>query len=84
MRAPKKPDGTPDRSKEDFGLARTYFTGGKSVEDTIARLMEVSDNAQQRAAIPAIPESRSRMERQRSHETTARVASALRFSRKTA
>jgi hypothetical protein len=43
MRAPRKPDGTPDRSKADFGYVLTCLTGGKPVEDTIAKLMEVSE-----------------------------------------
>jgi hypothetical protein len=40
----------PDRSLADFNWAMTCCTGGKSIEDTIAKLMEVSANAQERAA----------------------------------
>ena len=47
-RAPLKKDGTPDRSKADFAFALTSLTGGKGVEETIAKLMEVSDRAKER------------------------------------
>jgi hypothetical protein len=47
---PKKDGSGPDRSLADFNFAMTCCTGGKSVEDTVAKLMEVSENAQARAA----------------------------------
>lgn len=47
---PKKDGSGPDRSVADFSWALTALTGQKSIEDTIAKLMEVSENAQQRAA----------------------------------
>lgn len=47
---PKRDGSGPDRSLADWNWAMTAITGQKSVEDTIAKLMEVSENAQQRAA----------------------------------
>lgn len=47
---PRRDGSGPDRSLADFNFAMTCFTGGKTIEDTIARLMEVSPNAQERAA----------------------------------
>jgi hypothetical protein len=47
---PKREGSGPDRSLADFNYAMTCCTGGKSIEDTIMKLMEVSENAQQRAA----------------------------------
>jgi hypothetical protein len=47
---PKKDGSGPDRSLADFNWAMTSCTGGKSIEDTVAKLLEVSENAQQRAA----------------------------------
>ena len=38
------------RTEADYSWALTSLTGGKSVEDTIAKLLEVSPNAQERAA----------------------------------
>jgi DNA invertase Pin-like site-specific DNA recombinase len=44
-------DGTgSDRSLADFNWSLTALTGQKSIEDTIAKLLEVSPNAQERAA----------------------------------
>jgi hypothetical protein len=46
-----KRDGTgPDRSVADYSWCLIALTGQKSIEDTIAKLMEVSENAKQRAA----------------------------------
>lgn len=47
---PKKDGSGPDRSLADYNFSMICLTGNKTVEDTIARLMEVSENAQQRAA----------------------------------
>jgi hypothetical protein len=47
---PKRDGSGPDRSLADFNYAMTCCTGGKNIEDTIIKLMEVSENAQQRAA----------------------------------
>jgi len=47
---PKRDGSGPDRSLADFNWGMTSITGGKSIEDTIAKLLEVSENAQQRAA----------------------------------
>jgi hypothetical protein len=47
---PKKDGSGPDRSLADFNYAMTCCTGGKSIEDTIIKLMEVSENARARAA----------------------------------
>jgi hypothetical protein len=47
---PKRDGSGPDRSLADFNYAMVCCTGGKSIEDTITKLMEVSENAQQRAA----------------------------------
>jgi hypothetical protein len=38
----------PDRSLADFNWAVTCITGGKSIEDTISKLLEVSPNAKKR------------------------------------
>jgi len=48
MRARKRKDGLPDRSDADFKWCLTALTGGKSVEDTKAKLLEVSERAQER------------------------------------
>jgi DNA invertase Pin-like site-specific DNA recombinase len=48
MRAPRKADGTPDRSKADYSWALIALTGGKNVEETIAKLAEVSPRAMER------------------------------------
>ncbi len=47
---PKRDGSGPDRSLADYNFSMICITGGKSVEDTVAKLMEVSPNAQQRAA----------------------------------
>ena len=47
---PKKDGSGPDRSLADYNFAMICITGNKSIEDTIVKLMEVSENAQQRAA----------------------------------
>jgi DNA invertase Pin-like site-specific DNA recombinase len=47
---PKKDGSGPDRSVADYSFCLTAITGGKTIEDTVIKLMEVSDNAQQRAA----------------------------------
>jgi hypothetical protein len=47
---PKRDGSGPDRSVADYSWCLTAITGGKGVEDTITKLMEVSENAQQRAA----------------------------------
>jgi hypothetical protein len=50
-RTRSKRDGSgPDRSLADFNYAMTCCTGGKTIEETIVKPMEVSPNAQQRAA----------------------------------
>lgn len=48
-RAPMKKDGTPDRSRADLAFSLTALTGGKGIEETIAKLNEVSDRAKERA-----------------------------------
>jgi hypothetical protein len=48
QRAPKKVDGSPDRSKADFAFALTSLTGQHGVEETIARLTEVSERVRER------------------------------------
>jgi hypothetical protein len=47
-RAPRKKDGTPDRSRADFNFALTAQTGGHGVEETIAKLNEVSERVRER------------------------------------
>ena len=47
---PKRDGSGPDRSLADYSYAMICVTGGKTVEDTVAKLMEVSQNAQERAA----------------------------------
>jgi DNA invertase Pin-like site-specific DNA recombinase len=47
-RAPKKKDGTPDRSRADLNFAMTALTGGKQVEETIAKLTELSERVKER------------------------------------
>jgi hypothetical protein len=47
---PKKDGSGPDRSLADWNYVMTCLTGGKTVEDTIAKLLEESPNAQERAA----------------------------------
>ncbi len=47
-RAPKKKDGTPDRSKADFSWALIACTGGHGIEETISRLREISKRAEER------------------------------------
>jgi DNA invertase Pin-like site-specific DNA recombinase len=47
---PKRDASGPDRSLADFNWAMIALTGQKSVEDTITKLLEVSLNAQERAA----------------------------------
>jgi hypothetical protein len=46
----KKDGSGPDRSLADFNWSMIALTGGKSIEDTIAKLLEVSPRAQERAA----------------------------------
>ena len=48
QRAPRKKDGNPDRSRADFSFALTSLTGSHGVEETIAKLNEVSDRAKER------------------------------------
>lgn len=48
QRAPRKKDSGPDRSKTDFSWAMICCTGGHGVEETIARLRQVSDRARER------------------------------------
>jgi RepB DNA-primase from phage plasmid len=50
MRAKKRKDGMPDRSDADFKWYLTALTGGKTVEDTKAKLLEVSERAKERRA----------------------------------
>lgn len=45
MRARKKKDGSPDRSHADLSFAMIAITGGHSIEDTAAKLEEVSEKA---------------------------------------
>jgi hypothetical protein len=45
--APKKADGTPDRSKADYVFAMTCISWGFSVDATARRLMTESDKAQE-------------------------------------
>ncbi len=45
MRARKKKDGSPDRSHADISFAMIAITGGHSIEDTAAKLAEVSEKA---------------------------------------
>jgi hypothetical protein len=46
---PRKDGSGPDRSLADFNWSMIALTGGKSIEDTIAKLLEVSPRAQERA-----------------------------------
>lgn len=48
QRAQLKKDGNPDRSKADFAFALTALTGGKSIDETTAKLLEVSERAKER------------------------------------
>jgi hypothetical protein len=47
---PKRDGSGPDRSVADYSFCLTAITGGKTIEDTIVKLLEVSQNAQERAA----------------------------------
>ena len=47
-RAPKRKDGNPDRSRADFAYCLTAITGGRGVEETAAKLLEVSERARER------------------------------------
>jgi hypothetical protein len=58
---PKRDGSGPDRSVADYSFCFTAITGGKTIEDTIVKLVEVSQNAQGRAATRAMPGSPSRM-----------------------
>ena len=48
MRAKKRKDGMPDRSDADFKWCLTALTGGKTIGDTEAKLLEVSERAKER------------------------------------
>jgi hypothetical protein len=48
QRAPRRKDGNPDRSRADFNWCLTAITGQKGVEETIAKLLEVSERARER------------------------------------
>ena len=50
MRAPRKSDGTPDRSRADYNFALVCLTGQKGIEETIVKLLEVSERARERHA----------------------------------
>jgi hypothetical protein len=47
MRARRKKDGTPDRSHADISFCLVSLTGGHSIEETAARLEQVSEKARQ-------------------------------------
>jgi hypothetical protein len=47
---PRRDGSVPNRSLADYNWRLTSLTGQKSIEDTIAKLLEVSENARQRAA----------------------------------
>jgi hypothetical protein len=47
---PNKDGSGPDRSLADFNWCLTALTGQKTVEDTVAKLLEVSPRARERAA----------------------------------
>lgn len=47
----KKDGSGPDRSLADFNFALVCLTGQRSVEETIAKLLEVSERARERAAM---------------------------------
>jgi hypothetical protein len=46
--APRKPDGTPDRSLADFMFCKWAIERGHGTDDTAAKLLEVSDRARER------------------------------------
>jgi hypothetical protein len=48
QRAPRRKDGNPDRSRADMAFCLTSLTGGRQVEETIAKLNEVSERAKER------------------------------------
>jgi hypothetical protein len=45
--APRKKDGTPDRSRADFMWCKWAIQRGHSIEETAAKLAEVSERAQE-------------------------------------
>jgi len=47
---PRKDGSGPDRSLADYNWSMIALTGGKSIDDTIAKLLEVSERARERAA----------------------------------
>ena len=49
-RAPKRKDGNPDRSRADYNWSLTALTGQKGIEETIVKLLEVSERARERHA----------------------------------
>jgi DNA invertase Pin-like site-specific DNA recombinase len=48
QRAPKRKDGNPDRSRADMSFCLTSITGGRTADETAAKLLEVSDRARER------------------------------------
>lgn len=49
-RAPRRKDGNPDRSRADYNWCLTALTGQRQIEETIVKLLEVSERARERHA----------------------------------